>query len=77
MSNSKEILVYSRQVCANCATVKNFLKAKGLAYQEISLDNDQAKAAFLAVYPSVRTVPQVVIDGVRVENLHTLGQLLS
>lgn len=62
-----EVIVYSKAVCPFCVQAKNVLKKHNIAYREVSLDNDEAKLAFSQlVGPSVRTVPQIFVDGVRI-----------
>ncbi|MCP1714961.1 glutaredoxin [Methanocalculus alkaliphilus] len=42
MSDSKNIIVYSLEVCPNCEILKNYLQIKGVDYAEISLDDPEA-----------------------------------
>ena len=72
-----QITVYSKSACPNCETVKKFLKQKNLKFNEISLDNPEMRASFMAAYPGVRTMPQVIVNDVRVENLHNLADVIA
>ncbi len=42
MSDSKNIIVYSLEVCPNCEILKNYLQIKGVDYAERSLDDPEA-----------------------------------
>ena len=71
------IVVYTKPACPACIIVKRFLQQKNLPYQEVNLTDDEKKSAFLAAYPGIRTMPQVIVDGVRVEDLTRLGEVLN
>ncbi|RDS86619.1 glutaredoxin 3 [Dyella psychrodurans] len=58
-----KIEVYSTAVCPYCVAAKNFLKAKGLAWEEVRVDTDPAERdAMLARSGGRRTVPQIFIN---------------
>ena len=71
------ITVYTKSACSNCVTAKNLLKAKGLPYSEVDMDNDAERAAFTEQNPGVRQMPQVFIDGQRVGGLAGLQAALK
>ncbi len=61
------IVVYSKSACPQCDIVKNLLKAKNLAYEEIKIDAEEQRMAFYEKCgPSVRSMPQVFINEQRV-----------
>lgn len=61
------IVVYSKSACPQCETVKNLLKVKNVAFEEIKIDEeDQRKAFYEKCGPSVRSMPQVFINEQRV-----------
>jgi glutaredoxin 3 len=57
------IRVYTTRWCGYCVRAKALLDAKGLAYEEISLDGDHAFRQTLHDLTGGWTVPQIVIDG--------------
>ena len=60
------IVVYSKSACPQCDIVKNLLKAKNLAYEEIKIDDEEQRIAFYEKCgPSVRSMPQVFINDQR------------
>jgi glutaredoxin 3 len=62
-----DIVVYSKSACPQCDTVKNLLKGKNMAFEEIRIDEeDQRKAFYEKCGPSVRSMPQVFINDQRV-----------
>lgn len=61
------IVVYSKSACPQCDIVKNLLKAKSLAYEEIKIDDEEQRMAFYEKCgPSVRSMPQVFINEQRI-----------
>lgn len=70
------ITLYTKSACPNCVAAKNLLKAKGLPYSEVDMDNDAERAVFAEQHPSVRQMPQIFIDGQRVGGLAGLQAAL-
>lgn len=56
------ITVYSKNNCPYCVQAKNLLTMKGIAFEEVNLDNDPAAKEFI-VSEGHRTVPQIYQDG--------------
>ena len=54
--------MYTTAWCGFCVRAKAFLEAKGLAYEEVRVDDDPAFRARLLELTGGRTVPQIVID---------------
>ena len=45
------IVIYTKSGCPNCVTAKALLKAKGLGYEEWSLDDDYVASTFATLHP--------------------------
>lgn len=59
------IQVYSKSDCPWCVKLKEALCRAGIAFEEIAIDASPDNLAELrALIPDVRTVPQMVADGV-------------
>jgi glutaredoxin 3 len=58
-----EITVYTTRWCGYCVRAKALLDARGLAYEEVGLDDDPEFRARLRGLTGGSTVPQIVIDG--------------
>lgn len=71
------VTIYTKSACPNCVTAKQLLKAKGLTYSEVNMDNDAKRAAFADQYPDIRVMPQIFIDGQRVGGLAGLQAALK
>lgn len=56
--------IYTTGVCGYCVAAKNFLVARGCAYEEIRIDRDPARRdEMLQRSGNRRTVPQIFING--------------
>jgi len=58
-----KVQVYSKQNCPYCVRAKLLLQKKGVTYEEIDVENDDAKRAWLVEASGQRTVPQIFVDG--------------
>lgn len=61
-----DILLYSAAVCPYCVAAKNFLKARGLDYREIRIDQDAEARAEMMARAKRTSVPQIFINGTHV-----------
>ena len=58
-----EITVYSTRWCGYCVRAKALLDSRGLAYEEVNLDDEPQFRRKLQELTGGWTVPQIVIDG--------------
>ena len=58
-----KVQIYSKQQCPYCVRAKNLLSKKGVTFEEIDVENDEARRAWLVEATGQRTVPQVFVDG--------------
>ncbi len=64
MSNQPQIEIYTWQTCPYCRRAKALLDSKGVSYQEISVDGDEAaRDAMSQRTGGKRSVPQIFING--------------
>ena len=57
------IEVYTTRWCGYCVRAKALLEGRGIAYEEISLDDDPAFRQTVHDLTGGWTVPQILIDG--------------
>lgn len=76
MSEQPKVEIYTWQTCPYCRRAKALLQSKGIDYQEISVDGDEAgRAAMARRSGGKRSVPQIFINGQHVggcDELHAL-----
>jgi glutaredoxin 3 len=59
----RRIQIYTTRWCGYCVRAKMLLDSKGLAYEEISVDDDPAFRQTVYDISGGWTVPQILIDG--------------
>ena len=69
------IQIYTTGWCGYCVRAKALLDAKGIAYEEISLDDDPAFRRNLFDLTGGWTVPQILIDGTPIGGYTELWRL--
>jgi glutaredoxin 3 len=59
--------IYTTAICPYCVSAKNFLKQRGLEWEEVRVDTDPVRRdEMLARSGGRRTVPQIFVNGVHV-----------
>lgn len=59
-----EILIYTTRWCGDCRRVKQFLNERGIAYQEVNIDESaEAEELVLRVNNGRRKVPTLRVGG--------------
>lgn len=59
-----QITLYCTRWCADCSRAKKFLEERGVAYNEINIDEfPEAEDLILRVNNGRRKVPTVMVDG--------------
>ena len=74
---SNKAIVYSQDNCQGCQTVKSVLSVAGYSIEEVKLNNVDNKKKFFEDFPGARTVPQVILNGVKVGGLDEVKKFLS
>ncbi|HET8733219.1 MAG TPA: glutaredoxin 3 [Anaeromyxobacteraceae bacterium] len=57
------VKVYTKSACPYCVRAKALLDRKGVAYEEIDAEHDDALRTWLVEATGQRTVPQIFVDG--------------
>ena len=60
------ILIYGKPMCPFCDKAKAICEQRGYIYEYRSLGTDYTKEELLETFPGARTVPQIVVNGVKV-----------
>tara|TARA_B100001778_G_scaffold220465_1_gene182796 strand:+ start:274 stop:516 length:243 start_codon:yes stop_codon:yes gene_type:complete len=75
VSEIKEVKMYTKKVCPYCVKAKALLKSKGLEWEEVNMEDPAIRESFMVDYPTVRTVPQIFINGERIGGFDDLVKL--
>jgi glutaredoxin 3 len=72
------VVVYTKSGCPNCVTAKRLLDSKGIGYNDIDVEIwPDVRESFMLIYPEVRQMPQIFIEGQRVGGLAGLQAALK
>ena len=72
-----KVVVYSKGYCPFCVRAKNLLDGKGVAFEEIMVDEDPELFNELKKKSGMLTVPQIFIDDKLVGGFTELAELES
>ncbi|MGZ8783355.1 MAG: glutaredoxin domain-containing protein [Gaiellaceae bacterium] len=69
------VQIYTTRWCGYCVRAKSLLDAKGIAYEEIALDDDPSFRSHLEELTGGWSVPQILIDGTPIGGYTQLWRL--
>ena len=70
------VTIYTTETCAFCLRAKDYLRSKGVSYQEVDVtDDDLARADLVKRSNGQRTVPQIFVGDVHVGGYTDLVRL--
>lgn len=72
-----KITIYTKDNCPYCVQAKNLLEAKGKEYKEINIGRDIRRDDFMSLFPSVKTVPHIIINGDEIGGFDKLNEWLD
>lgn len=58
--------VYSSAICPYCVAAKNFLRNKGIEYDEVRIDLDPAQREYMMARAKRTSVPQIFFGDVHI-----------
>jgi glutaredoxin 3 len=60
--SAANVVMYSTSYCGYCMRARSLLERKGVAFQEIKVDEDMREREIMMKRSGRRTVPQIFID---------------
>ena len=60
---ANDVIIYSKANCPYCDRAKALLSLKNKQYQEIKIGEDLTRDDFVTIFPNVKTVPHIIING--------------
>jgi glutaredoxin 3 len=67
-------IIYTRPDCGYCDRAKALIEQKGHTYTEVVLGSDISKEELFEMFPDVKTVPVVVLDGKKIGGYQELTE---
>ena len=74
-NNSISVKLYSGRLCAYCTAAKRLLDKKGVAYEEVMVDDDPALRTEMERLSNRQTIPQIFIGDTHVGGYDDLAEL--
>ena len=73
---SAAVTIYTTESCVFCIRAKDYLRAKGVAYEEVDVTgDDDARARLVEQSSGRRTVPQIFVGDVHIGGYTDLVRL--
>lgn len=72
-----KIQIYTQSYCGFCVRAKTLLQQKGIAFEEINLDDKPEELLELKTRTGFRTIPQIFVGGRFVGGFQELAALES
>lgn len=73
----QDVIVYSKDNCAQCRTAMALLKTKGVEFEVKKLGVDITREELIALIPHARDMPQITVDGTPLIGMDGLRSYLS
>lgn len=74
---NKQFEIWTLPNCTACDSAKQLMTEYKINYTAHSIDDAQAKELFFMRFPGVRSVPQIVVNGVKIGGLKELKKYLD
>jgi glutaredoxin 3 len=58
-----DVIIYSKAHCPYCDRAKALLSLKNKQYQEMKIGEDLTRDDFVSIFPNVKSVPHIIING--------------
>ncbi len=67
-----KVEVYTRDTCKACTQTKKILVESNVPFIEYQLERDLKREELLEKFPTAKTLPVVVVDGVHVADIRAI-----
>jgi glutaredoxin 3 len=74
---SVNTIIYTKDNCPYCVQAKRLLKEKGKQYIETNIGRDIRREDFISLFPNVKSVPHIIIDGEQIGGFDKLTEWLD
>lgn len=72
-----KVIIYTKDNCPYCVQAKNLFTNKSQQYAEMKIGVDLTREEFMGLFPDVKTVPFIIIDGEKVGGYDRLVEYYS
>lgn len=71
------VVVYTKDNCPYCVQAKNLLTNKNVSYAEMKIGVDLTREDFISIFPNVKSVPHIIINGEQIGGFDKLNEWLA
>ena len=71
------VIIYSKANCPYCDRAKALLSLKNKQYQEMKIGEDLTRDDFVTIFPNVKSVPHIIINGDEIGGFDKLTEWLN
>jgi len=71
------VVIWTQPNCPACDTAKKIMEQMQIPYQAQLIDSELTKQLFFKTFPTARSVPQIIVDGVWVGGLQEFRKYLN
>jgi glutaredoxin len=72
-----KVTIYTKNDCSFCVNAKTLLSSKGINYKEYKLNEDFTREGLLDLFPTAKTYPVIVVDGMNIGGYTELNKMLN
>ena len=72
-----KIILYTKDNCTYCNQAKNLLHYKGKSFTEVKIGVDMTREDFVSLFPNIKSVPHIIIDGVQIGGYDKLQEWVT
>lgn len=72
-----KVVVYTKDNCSYCSKAKALISSKGLSYEELKVGEDLIREDFMSIFPHVKTMPFIMIDGKQIGGFNDLVEYFN
>lgn len=72
-----KVVIYTKDNCPYCVQAKNLFSAKNQSYEEMKIGVDLTREEFIDIFPDVKTVPFIIVNGEKVGGYDKLVEYYS
>jgi glutaredoxin 3 len=74
---SVKAIIYTKDNCPYCVSAKQLLEENGKEYIETNIGRDIRRDDFISLFPNVKTVPHIIINGEQIGGFDKLTEWLN
>jgi glutaredoxin 3 len=72
-----EVIIWSRDACNYCTLAKQLLDSRSIPYEERKIGYGYDRDDLLAIIPTAKTMPQIIINGDPIGGYTELKEILG